>query len=85
MILKQQKLQETTSSHDSQEYIPVGCVSSAAVAVSGRGCLPGGVVAGGVCLGGCPCEQNDRQVLKHYLAGTTLRTVKMLQLGICEA
>ena len=46
-----------------QEFIPVGCVPSAAVAVTGgsgvsvcqgvclpRPCLPGGVCPGGVCL-----------------------------------
>ena len=36
-----------------QGCIPVGCVSSAAVAVFGEGCLPGGMSTqeGGVCLG----------------------------------
>ena len=44
--------------------------------------------AGGVCLGECllggclphtppPCGLNDRRLWKHYLAATTLRTVKM--------
>ena len=44
---------------EQQECIPVGCVLSAAVAISGkggclpgRGCLPGG---GGVCPGVCVC------------------------------
>ena len=42
-------------------------------------CLPGGGV---VCPSACwdthtpPCEQNDRQVYKHYLASITLQTVK---------
>ena len=39
-----------------QECIPVGCVPSTAVAVSGGvfpGVLPRGVCLGGVCLGGC--------------------------------
>ena len=51
-------------------------------------CLPGGVVSaqGGVCPGVYPsmhwgrqppCEQNHRQVQKHYLAATKLRTVKI--------
>ena len=43
-----------------QECIPVGCVPSAAVAISGGGCLPGGCLpragvssrGGGICLGG---------------------------------
>ena len=54
-----------------QECIPVGCVPSAAVAVWWWG--------GGVWEGVCPdtpfCEQNDRRLWKHYLVGTTLRTV----------
>ena len=52
-----------------QECIPVGCVLSAAVAMSIKACTgQGGVCLGGVCLGGVsahalrqtpPCEQND--------------------------
>ena len=52
--------------------------------VSFRGCLPGG---GSVCLGGVYTEgclpdipvyrMTERQVYKHYLAATSLRTVKM--------
>ena len=49
-----------------QECIPVGCLPPASVAVSGRGCLPGGVCPGGVCLPG-----------GVYLSGTTVRVVKM--------
>ena len=44
-----------------QEYIPVGCVTSAAVAVGGRGgvCLPRGMSA---CGGGCtPHPPMERQ------------------------
>ena len=40
-----------TTLMNKQECIPVGCVPSTAVAVSGGGCLPGG--GGVVCLGGC--------------------------------
>ena len=42
-----------------------------------EGALPakgGDVCPGDVCLPP-PCEQNDRHVLKHYLAATTLHTV----------
>ena len=39
--------------------------------------LGGGVCPGGVCHTP-PCEQNHRYLWKHYLASTTLRTVKML-------
>ena len=52
-----------------QECIPVGCVPSAAVAVLGEGSAKGGV-----CPGGCtpsPCEQNHRQVKKHYFSATS--------------
>ena len=43
---------------DKQECIPLGCIPSTAVAISGvglpRGCLPGvGCLPGGVCLGEC--------------------------------
>ena len=40
---------------EERECIPVGCVSSAAVAMSGGGCLPKGVPAWGGCLGGGAC------------------------------
>ena len=39
-----------------------------------RGCLPRDVSAQGVSARP-PCEQNHRQVLKHYLAATTLWTL----------
>ena len=63
---------------------PRGCLSGGV----DWGCLPRGVCLGlsaqGVSVWGVcarhpipPCEQNDRQVLKQYLAATTLRTVKM--------
>ena len=49
-----------------QGCIPVGCVSSAAVAVFGEGCLPGGDVhpgggclPGGVCLGRGVCQGGE--------------------------
>ena len=71
-----------------QEFIPVGCVPSTAVAVGGgvsaRGCLPkGGCLPGGGCLPrGCLADnlhgQNDECLWKHYLAATRLRMVKML-------
>ena len=54
-----------------QECIPVGCVPSATVAV----CWGRGVSARrGMCAP--PREQNYRRLWKHYLAATTLRTVK---------
>ena len=40
------------SLNNKQESIPVGCVSSAAVAVGGGVCLGGGVSEGDVCPGG---------------------------------
>ena len=48
-----------------------------------RGCLSRGVCLGGVCPGGVcqtplPRGQNDRQVKKHYLAATMLRTVNII-------
>ena len=68
----------------------VGCVPSAALAISG-GWLPGGLPRGGGLPGGClpqggvchtppPCEQNHRRLWKHNLAATTLRTVKCVAL-----
>ena len=67
-----------------QECIPVGRVPSAAVVVCWWGCLPArGCLPRWGCLpGGCvypnmhcgrhpPCEQNDRQVEKHYLSATS--------------
>ena len=64
-----------------------GRVSARAVCLSSGACLPGGLSAQGEvsAQGGClpggmaapPCEQNDRQVLKHYLAATSLRAVIM--------
>ena len=65
----------------------VGCVPSAAVPVSWGGvaqrlCLPRGVSARGVSAQvgylpdtHTPCGQNHRQVQKHDLAATMLRTV----------
>ena len=56
-----------------QEWIPVGCVPSAAAAVCPRGgtggvsaqgdweCLPRGVVSAGEVYTTLPCEQNDLQ------------------------
>ena len=44
----------------------------------------GASVQGRVCRGRClpdthpPCGQNDRQVLKHYLAANSLRTVRTI-------
>ena len=52
----------------------VGCVPSTAVAV----CLGGGGGLPKCMLGYTPRGQNDRQVQKHYLAATTLRTVNIL-------
>ena len=47
----------TLTTHSLQEYIPVGCVPFAAVAVGEggllEGCLPGGCLSGGVCPGVC--------------------------------
>ena len=54
-----------------QELIPVGCVPSAAVAVWWRGAVSGRVSARQPPF----CEQIDRRLWKHYLVGTTLRTV----------
>ena len=56
-----------------------GCIP----ACTGQGvCIPActgqevSAQEGGVCPGGClPCELNDRQVYKHYLAATSLRAV----------
>ena len=58
--------------------------SSSRLAGLGRGCLAGGGLPGGICPSTCwdthpPCEQNDRQVSKHDLAGTTLRTVLTIE------
>ena len=50
------------------DVCPGGCLP--------RGCLPGGCEEG-VSVRLSPCEQNDRHVLKHYLATTTLRTVNI--------
>ena len=60
--------------NDKQECIPVGCVPSAAVAISGGvsawGCLPRGVSARwGVCLGGLSAQ---RGVSQHELGQTPL-------------
>ena len=77
----------------SQHALGRGCVSQHAL---GRRCLPrrgvsvqeGGICPGGGWLpGGClPCELNDRQVYKHYLAATSLRAVIIVHRcmqGIC--
>ena len=79
-----QKIIKTISQ---QESIPVGCVPSAAVAVSGwlGAVCPRWVSTQGGCLPrwclsdtqSSPGGQNDRQVLKHYLVATTFRTVKI--------
>ena len=68
--------------------LPRGCLPRAVcaqwdVCLSGI-CLWGGVCLGDVCLGGFwqtpPCERNDCQTgVKHYLGGTTLRTVMTLR------
>ena len=59
-----------------KQCIPVGCVPSAALAVSGSGW---GVCLGGcVCPGGCtpPCEQNHRRCKNITFPQLRLRTVK---------
>ena len=65
----------------SQHALGRGCVSQHAL---GMGvCIPActgqGVSAWGECLPHTPppCGLNDRRLWKHYLAATTLRTVKM--------
>ena len=74
-----QHFQVLFKTHKKQEFIKVGCVPPASVAISGAG---GGVSAGGgsakgVCLP--PVNRmTDRQVSKHYLPITSFVDGKYL-------